>query len=288
MVIPPFVSSGFARRRVPIFTSILGLAALYNILCWLLKDSNTWLRPADEFCKDDTSITTDTSGVTRCSRSDLFAFQVASAVMQLYMGGMGFWTWHVSKKVVTDIPKTPEGRLFGYLNEADMLLAGTFVYQTFDFFASMLVPEHRTAVFLTHHLLAAFTAWMSLEFQMVHYYAVFFGGCSEISTAFLVLCDFDVYFPAERGSFWGIIITFCQVSFTVTFLYYRVIGWWHVSFQLWSDVFHVAKKGRIEEYRPGKAWFLYCFLVMDFLLGALQVYWFAFGILPKILEILDE
>jgi len=94
------------------------------------------------------------------------------------MGGMGFWTWHVTKKVVTGIPQTPEGRLFGYLNEADQLNAGIFVYQTFDFFASMFVPEHATTIFLTHHLLAAITAWMSLEYQMVHYYAVFFGGCS--------------------------------------------------------------------------------------------------------------
>jgi len=110
----------------------------------------------------------------------------------------------------------------------------------------------------------------------------------EISTIFLVLCDFDVYFPAaDRGSLWGIIITVCQVSFTFSFLYYRVIGWWQVSFQLWSDVFYVAKKGRIEEYRPRKGWFLYGFLAMDFLLGSFQVYWFAFGIVPKILQILQ-
>ena len=109
----------------------------------------------------------------------------------------------------------------------------------------------------------------------------------EISTVFLVLIDFDVYFPAEdRGSLWGMIITVCQVSFAFSFLYYRVIGWWQVSFQLWSDVFHVAKKGRIEEYRPGKGWFLYGFLVMDILLGSLQVYWFAFIILPKLLKLL--
>ena len=109
----------------------------------------------------------------------------------------------------------------------------------------------------------------------------------EISTIFLVLCNFDVYFPAERGSTWGAIITVCQASFTVLFLYYRVIGWIMVSWQLWTDVFYVAKKGRIEEYRPGKAWFLYGFLIMDTVLGALQIYWFAFGIVPKILEILQ-
>jgi hypothetical protein len=204
--------------------------------------------------------------------------------MQLYMGLMGFWTWHVSKMKLS---QTPEGRLFGYLEEADRLNVGIFIYQTFDFFASIFVPEHCTAIFLGHHVLAAFTAWMSLEFQMVHYYAIFFGGCSEISTIFLVLCDFDVYFPAERGSVWGAIIAFCQVSFTLSFLYYRVFGWWQVSFQLWSDVTSVAKKNVIHDYRPGKAWFLYAFLVMDLLLGLLQVYWFGFGIVPKILEIMQ-
>lgn len=106
---------------------------------------------------------------------------------------------------------------------------------------------------------------------------------------FLVLCDFDVYFPAkDPGSLWGTIILFCQASFVLSFFYYRVIGWWKVSFQLWSDVFAVAKKGTIEDYRPGTGWFLYVFLASDFLLGSLQVYWFGFGILPKLVEILGN
>jgi len=279
--IPPPLASGFARRRILIFTSLFALAIFYNALCFFLKDSTKWLRPADEYCGEN--FTNDIDGV--CSRPDLFAFQAASAVSQVVLGGFGFYTWHISRKVITAIPQTPEGRLFGFIKEAELLNAGIFVYQTFDFFASLLgPPEHATIVYLTHHLLAAATAFMSLEFQMVHYYAVFFGGCSEISTIFLVLCDFDVYFPAERGSSWFIIITICQVSFTFTFLYYRIIGWYKVSRQLWTDVFLV--KGRIEKYRPGKTWFLYGFLIIDFLLGLLQVYWFAFGIVPKILEIL--
>lgn len=186
------------------------------------------------------------------------------------------------------IPQTPEGRLFGYSKEADLLLTGIFVYQTFDFFCSLFIPEHATIVYLTHHLLAGLTAYLSLDLQMVHYYSVFFGGCSEISTIFLVLCDFDVYFPSQGGTVWGIIISFCQVMFTILFLYYRIIGWFNVSWQLWSDVLTVANKnGRIDEFRPGKSWFLYSFLLMDVLLGALQVYWFVFGIMPKILEIIS-
>lgn len=279
------VPSGFARRRLPIAAALLGLTIFYNVVLRLFRNSTaSWLTPADEFCKDDAFVDEITG---RCNRSDLFAAQATSAIMQVYMGGMGLFTWHLTKRAKTRIPQTPEGRLFGYLDEADMLNAGIFVFQTFDFFASMSVPEHSTPIFLTHHLLTAITAWMSLEYQMVHYYAVFFGGCSEISTIFLVLVDFDVYFPAQdRGSTWGTIISFCQVAFTISFLYYRVIGWLQVSIGLWSDVLHVAKKGVIEDFRPGKAWFLYAFLAMDLLLGSLQFYWCFFIIVPRILEVL--
>lgn len=280
--ISPEIPSGFNRRKVSITTTMMGLVVFYNLVIWAFKDSTLWLRPAAEYCREEHVV--DESG--RCSRSDLFAFQAASAVMQYYMAGMGFYAWHWSKSVTHKLPQTPEGRLFGYLEDADRLLVGIFVYQTFDFFASMLVPEHNTTVFLAHHALASLTAWMSLEYQMVHYYAVFFGGCSEISTIFLVLVDFDVYFPAEHGSLWGMIILFCQVSFTFSFLYYRVIGWWQVSLGLWKDILYAHSKGIIEDYRPGKAWFLYAFLAMDVMLGSLQLYWFFFGIVPKILEIL--
>jgi len=201
-VVSPPVASGFARMRVPIFSSLFALASFYTMLWFLLKDSSQWLRPADEYCKGDTSIN-NSEGTTRCSRPDLFAFQAASAVSQLALGGFGFYTWHVSRKVMTDIPQTPEGRLFGYLKEADLLNAGIFVYQTFDFFASLLLPEHATAVYLTHHLLAAVTAFMSLEFQIVHYYAVFFGGCS--SAQFSWSCAILMYTFLPNGDRCGVL-----------------------------------------------------------------------------------
>jgi hypothetical protein len=208
--------------------------------------------------------------------------------MQIFMGVTGFLAWHWTKRAHIAIPNTPEGRLFGYLDEADRLNAGIFVFQVWDFFFSMMIPEHATFIFLSHHVLSALTAWFSLEYQLVHHYAIFFGGCSEISSIFLVACDYDVYFPASRGSGWGAFIFFCQASFTLSFFYYRVIGWWMVSARLWTDVMYMRKNNLAEQYRPGKAWFLYVFLAMDIVLGLLQVYWFGFAILPKILEILQN
>lgn len=172
--VSPDVPSGLERRKIPIVTSMMGLVFVLKFVEWYLKDTTTWLRPADEFCKEDAYIDAD----GRCSRPDLFAGQVASGVAQVYIGGMGLYTWHIAKRTKTGIPQTPEGRLFGYLEEADQLLVGILVYQTYDFFHSMFVPEFCTPIFMGHHLVAALTALMSLKYQMVHYYAVFFGGCS--------------------------------------------------------------------------------------------------------------
>jgi hypothetical protein len=252
--------------------------SLFLVACALYFQSS--FKPAAKFCRSNTD--------EPCSRPDLFAFQVSSAIMQVFMGFTGVIAWHISKRAHLGIPATPEGRLFGYLEEADRLNAGILVFQVWDFVASLSIPEHATAIFLTHHALAALTAWFSLKYQFVHYYAIYFGGCSEFSSIFLVLCDFDVYFPTNRGSLWGGFIFASQVGFTVTFFYYRVIGWWKVSYQLWSDVLHVLKNDIMQQYRPGKTWFLYVFLVLDLVLGLLQVYWFGFGILPKIMEILVD
>jgi hypothetical protein len=209
----------------------------------------------------------------------LVAFQAAAQIMQLFMGLSGFFAWHVTKRAHTTIPNTPHGRLFGYIPEADRLNAGIFVFQTWDFFASLFIPEHASPVFLAHHVVAALTAYFSLEHAYVHHYAIFFGGCSEISSIFLVICDFDVYFPAGRGSAWGAFVTFCQLAFTLTFFYYRGVGWWKVSYNLWSDALTVLKKTPANVGLPtGKKWFLYVFLAADVMLGSLQLYWILFGI----------
>jgi hypothetical protein len=204
--------------------------------------------------------------------------------MQMFMGITGFMAWHVSKRAHLAIPATPEGRLFGYLEEADRLNAGIFVFQVWDFFASLFIPEHATPVFLTHHLLAALCAYFSLEYQYAHHYAIFFGGCSEISSIFLVIADFDNYFPASQGTSWQGLVTACQGMFVLTFSYYRIVGWWQESYRLWSDALIVLDKK--SGLRPGKSLlFLYVFLAVDVALGLLQVYWFGFGILPKLVEI---
>jgi len=270
VVAPLPEASGFTRWRGQIFGGLVFLSIAYVILYWVGTQLN--LQPAEQFCEGQEEA---------CSRPDLFAFQFTAEIMQLFMGITGFMSWHNAKRRAI---KSPEARLFGFSEAADRLNAGIFVFQVWDFLFSLMIPEHATAVFLTHHVLAALTAYFSLEYQLVHYYALFFGGCSEISSIFLVFCDFDVYFPADNnGPAWKAFITLNQAMFTLLFLGYRVIGWWVVSYQLWKDVFSVDKKLASK----GKAWFLNIFLFMDLTLGLLQLYWFFFGMIPKIVEVLE-
>lgn len=284
-VIPPHISSGFARRRNSILVGLTILTAVYYAVFVSLKDS-TLLLAAEQLCT--TAANADTT--LPCVRSDMAGYSVSSGIMNIFMASVGFLAWHWNRRAHTALPPTPEGRLFGYLEEADRLNAGIFVFQTWDFvIAAFVISEHGTPIYLAHHLLTGLTSWFSLEYQFVHHYAIFFGGCSEISTIFLLVLDFHESFPHvfSTVAWWDTVIAVSQPTFVLCFAYYRVVGWWAVSHRLWSDVLYARKHDLIEQYRPGKGWFLYVFLIMDVLLGGLQCYWFFFEILPKVLEVLQ-
>jgi len=280
-VVQPIVFSSFSQRKSIIVIKGLIFISLFHLIIYALAHIPILqLQPDPKFCKENE---------VNCSRPDLFAKQITSGIMQIIMGTIGFLSWHWTKQAHNNIPATPNGRLFGYLKEAEYLNLTITVFQLWDFLFSLGIPEHASPVFLGHHLLAAITSWFSLEYQLVHHYAIFFGGCSEISSIFLALCDFDVYFPANRGSIWSTIVFSCQVSFALAFIYYRVVGWLWVSFLLWKDVIYaVVKTQTATQLRPGKSWFLLVFLVASVVLGSLQLYWFGFGIVPKVMEILND
>jgi hypothetical protein len=255
-----------------------------------------FLRPDSSFCSSNTTTQVPDndqppSAVVRsCTRPDLFAFQITAAIMQVFMAYHGLVYWHLyprrhDKKTNT----TPEQRLFGKIPVAERLNVGILVFQTWDFVFSLFIPEHASPVFLAHHILTGATAYASLQYQLVHYYALYFGGCCEISSIFLVVCDYNLYFPvsAQHPAGWKLFVGVCQVAFVLTFVGYRILGWWYYSIQLWSDVQQVPKKQRNSRSSSivAPTRLLNAFLTMDLVLGALQVHWFVFGMIPKIQEI---
>ena len=153
---------------------------------------------------------------------------------------------------------------------------------------------------LTHHAMAATVSYVSLQYQVLHYYGIFFLGLTEVSSMFLVFVEMGRYFPpanvlkaVDKSSTLSIIgahgysllIQGCGPLFLLSFIVYRIVLWWRVSYTLWHDVFHVIRTGSAEQHRPGKAYVLtYIYLPFNILLGVLQLYWFGFVILPGTLR----
>jgi hypothetical protein len=159
--IPPHIPSGFSKLRGAIIGNLCCLTALYAAIYYGFRNSDTVLgfpKTSQEYCADVSA--------PFCSRSDLFAFQVSSGLAISACAVLGFYTWHVSRRVHTALPCTPEGRLYGYLPESEKLAAIHFAFQFWDFFISLLIPEHRTAMMLLHHLAAATVCYMSLQYQV--------------------------------------------------------------------------------------------------------------------------
>jgi hypothetical protein len=113
---------------------------------------------ADEFCRHS-------QNNEPCWRADLFAFEVVSGLVLIWAGYQGFYAWHI-RKIQKSIDDTPEGRLFGYVEEADVLCAVSTTFQLFDLVISFLIPEQRQFLFLCHHVMAATVSWYGLNNQV--------------------------------------------------------------------------------------------------------------------------
>jgi len=143
---------------VPIFTL---LTLSYIVAYQVAKNSIIILPPvAAEFCSEKESI---------CSRPDLFAFQVASGVAIYSAAAVSILAWY-QFKASGPLPTTLEGRMYGWHNYAYKIAVINFTFQLWDFFVSLMIPEHCTAVFLCHHIFAALTAWIAMNNQINIYY----------------------------------------------------------------------------------------------------------------------
>jgi TLC domain len=277
---PGSSSTAVARMLPHMIAGFSVLTLIYASLFSTFRESSSILGfppPAAEFCQDrQQHHHHQQQREMTCARPDLFSFQVVSGLAIVLCGGIGFNAWHVTRRAHTAIPSTPEGRLYGYLREAEFLVAANFTFQFWDFFVSLTIPEHRTAVMLAHHIAAAAVSFSALCGHIIGYNAIFFLGLSEVSSIFLLFVDLARYFPPEPGTWYNsFIYLVAGPFFVVTFIYYRVILWWPVSYQLFQDVHTVTESGRAAKLRPGYTWVLYVMLVLNLPLGLLQLYWSA-------------
>ena len=117
-------------------------------------------------------------------------------------------------------------------------------------------------------------------------YVVFYLGCSEISTIFLIFVDIAKFFPPIPGSTYDTFIgAFCGPLFAVSFIYYRVILWWPIGLQMLRDIRHVQANGMADKLRPGRNHVLYTMIAVNIVLGLLQLYWLTI-ILEEAIKVL--
>ena len=261
---------GFQRHQRWIEVVILLMSTIYGTIYYINPD----IAVNPTLCS---SFDTTTMMIQECRRPDLIAYKVVALLSMITMGSMGIYHWHFTStmKYLGSDKATPEDRLFGSLPASNYINVVIFCYQLWDFVVSLTIPEHLDVIFLIHHLLALLTAYCSLEYQMVAYYSIFYGGCSEFSSIFLIFLDKQKVFLIEPGSGADVWVQICQVLFFLTFTYYRILGWIGYSIPLWRDCNAVIASGSVEKHRPGKAYFLRLFQGLDFALGALQCFWYS-------------
>jgi len=209
-----------------------------------------------------------------CSRPDILAFEFICISGFIYLAILSVPLWYGSGAVHNTLPATPEGRLYGYLEESNEIASVFFALQVWDFLVSPFIPEFFTVIFMTHHFLAALVGWFCLEYQFLHYYAFFFLGLSEMSSIPLVVITVSETFPPTPNTFYSMLCNVAQPCFVVLFAYYRVFQWGKVSYMLWSDSYYVLSNGVAEKFRPGKSYILYITLLINILLSLMQIYWF--------------
>jgi len=261
------VPSGLERCTKLVQLGLVTLCAIYGSVYYV----NPSIPVASKYCHEGEE--------EPCQRPDLVAYKVTSLLAMTLMGLMGVYNWHFNPQLKQLAPNnnnktaaTSEDRLFAYLSAADYCNVVILSYQIWDLVLAFQIPENWDPLFLLHHVMAIITAYCALEYQMMPYYSIYYGGCSEFSSIFLILLDKDQMFVGCVDEKWLLVF---QGMFFLTFSYYRIFGWISHSVPLFKDCDAVLKSGSLEQHRPGKTFVLRLFLGLDVVLGLLQCYWYS-------------
>jgi TLC domain len=175
----------------------------------------------------------------------------------------------------TTTTTTMEQRLLTYHPEGVRTATVFLAYQVKNLHDSYVWDDG--AEFLAHHVFSIVTAWGCLYPGCGHYYAVFFFGVSEISTAVLcLLANFDpthgvpgldVEYPLVKVAL--------GAAFVALFVLCRCILWPMYSYRFGRDVLHALRVGSDggDPRTEARKYWMYFFLVSLGGLSVLQVAW---------------
>mmetsp|Transcript_22134 Transcript_22134/g.33355 ORF Transcript_22134/g.33355 Transcript_22134/m.33355 type:complete len:261 (-) Transcript_22134:345-1127(-) len=162
-----------------------------------------------------------------------------------------------------------EDRLYQNIGPAEKLIKINLAFQTFDFVTTFLDKQmHQRSIMLAHHFVAGSCAFLSVyHATYLHYYMVFYTGCSEISTVPLVFVDLFKYFPkvGEKVPTFDLI---CKALFAILFIVFRVVLWPIVTFSYYKESFYSVMDGTAHSVPV-----VMYFITFGFALTLLQQYW---------------
>ena len=155
--------------------------------------------------------------------------------------------------------ETYEERIFAYHPAAQRLTLFFFTYQVKNMYDTIYWNDG--IEFVLHHILAGAAAWGGMYPGCCHFYALFYFGFSEISTAILcLLSNFDPkYGVAGLEDVFPRTKLFLGAMFVTSFIICRLILWPYATYYFARDTM-LAIKSNVPraDGRRGYLWVIYC------------------------------
>ena len=194
---------------------------------------------------------------------DLVAYCVMSAVFTAYSAIIGFRLFFFSDTGADLLKKG----LYGESEEAkEKLVIPMLAYQVVNFLICALLKEYRTAQFIGHHVVTAMLSYFACA-PFAQYYALFFFGVAETSSAPLGVVDFFKNFRSYADKY-PTLNTALRLAFVLSFFIIRVFVWPIISFQFWLQCFELLSAGKAHSN-----FVVYFFLFANIFLTGLQFFW---------------
>lgn len=131
----------------------------------------------------------------------------------------------------------------------------------------LYLPEFGDLPSLAHHAVTMGISYLCITGPVFQYYAVYFLGCSEVSTVPLTIVDIFAKFPRyqERCAWLN---TVSRLLFAVLFLISRVIYFPVLDYYFWTHSYQLHQGGVIRQYGP-----VAFFLIANVFMTGLQFFW---------------
>jgi len=182
-------------------------------------------------------------------------------------------------EVVPSLTKAYETRLFKYHPEAAHIAVFFISYQCKNLVDSIIWKD--SPLLIVHHILCIFSIGRGLLFGILQFYAIFYCGISELSTAILVVL---VMFDSDQTSKWGgqgvsglgdafpLVRTVLGPIFALSYFMIRIVFWGILTYFCFQDIWQAFQDNHTELHYSRRL-FLYLNSLTLVFFTLLQIIW---------------